>query len=135
MSQSRIKVLLPAPKRNQRFECLLWAFGVIAAAFIAFVTLSQWPPHESYIYGHGTLLETRIVPISSVQGNYGGRIIFQTEARVRYTQGGSPKEEWVPASEWTSDRDLLQVRLISHHSSCLVYWLPNSPNHPKCQLE
>lgn len=135
MSQSRIKVLLPPPKRNKRFEFMLWTFGVVAAAFCAFVTLSQWPAHQSYIYEHGTLLETRIVPISSVQGNYGGRIIFQIEARVRYAQNGSPMEQWVPASELTSDRDLLQVRLSSHHISCLVYWFPDSPDKPKCQLE
>jgi hypothetical protein len=135
MSQSRIKVSSPPPKRNKRFEIMLWAFGVVATVFCAVLTLSRWPSNQSYIYERGTLLETRIVPVSSVQGNFGGRIIYQTEARVRYLVEGQAREEWIPASEHTSDWDLLQIRLSARHDSCLVYWFPDSPDHPKCQLE
>jgi hypothetical protein len=110
--------------------------GVSLLLFVALLVLRpMWTPtiEDSHATAAGKVLETRIAVVGSQESNFGGRILYRIEALVRYDLHGQVQERWMPASEVTSDRDLLTLRLVKR--SCEVYWTPYYPDNANCLLK
>jgi hypothetical protein len=135
MSHSHIRVPKPA-KRISPWVTVLT--GLVAAVFIlllAFGTIIHWPVNTNYSTAEGMVLETRIVVDRILDSNYGGRIYYRIEARVRYPIQGQQHDQWMTASEVTIERESLLAKLSSHPKNCLVRWVPKHSENAKCQLE
>ena len=95
-----------------------------------------WAPtiEDSHQTAHGQMLETRMTQ-GTRDSDLGGAILYRIESHVRYDLHGMAKDRWMAASEVSSDRDVLALRIIKHPSSCEVYWAPDHPENPKCLLK
>ncbi len=83
----------------------------------------------------GNVLETRIAVEGTRESNFGGSILYRIEALVRYDLHGHAQGRWMPASEVTSDRDLLTLRLVKPPTLCEVYWAHHHEENPNCLLK
>jgi hypothetical protein len=138
MSHPHIRVpkSVPEPQRHIWLEYVL--AGTIAVMLIAAVMavrvspLLFSPQHETV---YGSVLETRIDVVNSGSGYYGGYIDYQIKARVRYQLELKEQEQWMPASEISRSRRLLQLQLAESPKLCLVSWAVGHPEHPRCRIE
>jgi hypothetical protein len=65
---------------------------------------------------------------------YGGRILYSTEARVQDAVDGQLQDRWLRASDDLTRENLL-LKLAAHPTECVVYWPPNHPENAKCSLK
>jgi len=79
------------------------------------------------------VLETRIAVKGTSDSKYGGYILYQIEARVRYDYQGHSLERWMSASELSS-RDSLQAKLADQPKTCQVYWVRKHSENPRCRF-
>jgi hypothetical protein len=119
----------------------LWIYVVVGEAILFLVAWIALPPWWTRTIGNssetatGHVLETRIATFGTRETYHGGRILYRIEALVRYDLHGKSQDRWMGASEVTSDRDLLALRLVKHPDSCDVYWAPHHPENPNCLLK
>jgi hypothetical protein len=103
-------------------------------AFILF-RVGDWSPIGEYKTAQGMIQETRIVVAYTRDNQYGGSIYYRIEARVKYKYHGADQLRWLPSSDVTNGREMLEMKLAAHPTSCLVYWLPKYPENAKCSLK
>jgi hypothetical protein len=105
------------------------------AGLIAFG--SWWSPsiEDSHVTTPGRVLETRIAICGTQDSLFGGYILYRIEAHVRYDRHGQVQDRWMPASEISSSRDTLALRLVKPPGACEVYWAPGHPENPRCDLK
>lgn len=82
----------------------------------------------------GDILDSRIAAVGTGESAYGGSILYRIETRVRYAANGAPRDQWMPASDVTSDRTGLQLQLLDA-KTCLVTWSPHHEENPRCNLQ
>ena len=82
----------------------------------------------------GRVLETRIAVAGTRESDYGGSIWYRIDAHVQYDLRGQMQDRWIPASDSTTDRGLLLMKLAKRPSTCQVSWAPRHPDHPRCAL-
>jgi hypothetical protein len=110
----------------------------VALALVALIGLGrviEWPSNTDHSTAAGQVLETRIVVDHLGESQYGGVIYYRIEAHVRYELHSQQRDQWMTASEATTEREVLAVRLSSHPKTCLVYWFPKHPENAQCQLQ
>jgi hypothetical protein len=105
--------------------CLLLVF------VMARMHTAVWNGHEVAL---GRVLETRIAVSPNRNGSDGKTILYRIEANVRYSLHGQLQKRWMPASQVTTDRDILAMRLVKQPQTCTVYWASNQQENPNCVL-
>ena len=135
MSHSHIRVPKPAKRDSPWIPIIGTVLIVVLVAWLAFGRLFQWPLNPNDTTADGKILETRIVVDHLRDSQYGGLIYYRIEAQVKYQIQGKEQEQWIAASEATTDQILLAARISSHPKTCLVYWPPNHPDNAKCRLD
>jgi hypothetical protein len=134
MSHSHIRVPRPSPQSRPWGEVVLAVSVFVAIALLAFGSFVGWQSNEDHTSATGSILETRIVLDHIVDSQYGGGIYYRIEARTSYEFQGQSQDRWLTASEITTARELLQVKLASHPKYCVVYWVPGHAENAKCRL-
>jgi hypothetical protein len=137
MSQThtRAPIRSTPTKLGWGFKVAVTAGVLLTAGLIAFGP--QWSPpiEESHEIARGQVLETRIAVAGTRDSYYGGSILYRIEAHVRYDLHGLGQDRWMPASEVSSNRDTLALRLVKPPGTCEVYWVPGHPENPQCLLK
>lgn len=119
----------------------IWVRAAAGAAVLLLAGLMVWSPwwptpiEKSHQVAHGQILETRIAVAGTQESNYGGSILYRIEVHVRYDRHGQVQDRWMPASEISSSRDTLALRLVKPPGTCEVYWAPGHPENPRCDLK
>lgn len=135
MSHSHIRV----PKPVQRFRpwsaILMGAVAVVLVALFGLGRVIEWPSKTDHSTTTGQVLETRIVVDHLRYNSYGGLIYYRIDAHVSYQIQGQQQDRWMTASETTTEREVLAVKLSSHPKTCLVYWFPKHPENAQCRLQ
>lgn len=113
MSHSHVRV----PKRQSQPERRKWLEYVLVSVITLMVVtpvfvnrmspLAFSPAHETT---YGSVLETRIDVVNLGSGRYGGYIDYQIEAGVRYQFARQTYERWMPASQVSTSRSLLEAQ-------------------------
>ena len=106
------------------FVGLLFAIGPYWSRFV----------EDTHVTAMGRILETRIAVRGTHQSQFSGAIQYCIEAHVRYELNGQIQDRWMVASDVTSSRDILALRLVQQPKTCEVYWAPHHPENPKCRL-
>jgi hypothetical protein len=137
MSHSHIRVPkpVPVPKRRRWFE-VLFIVGACPLALEGSLSIFMRSPfdteHESAI---GGVSESHVALVGSIDSRYGGHILYQIEAHVRYPYLNQIQDRWMAGSEQNFSRQILEARIRKHPNACEVYWLPNHPENAKCRFE
>lgn len=132
------RMYVRAPKAQpQRLHWKEIAVAVILLAFIGVFTLTRLyrTPAEAYFTSNEIVEEVRIIEIPMPEAENGGLKIYRIEARVSYSSNGTREDRWLPASEPTTTRDLLEARLKALPKTCAVYWPPKHPENARCRLK
>jgi hypothetical protein len=132
------RIHVRAPKaRPKRLQWKEIAVGGILLAFIAVFTLTRLyrTTAGAYFTSNEIVEEIRIIEIPMPEAENGGLKIYRIEARVSYSLNGTREDRWLPASEPTTTRDLLEARLKTPPKTCVVYWPPKHPEKARCRLK
>lgn len=103
--------------------------GILLCALL----LSRSPFDRSHQVARGTIVDARIVEAGARESNYGGRIVYQLEAQVRYTADGAEQQRWMPVV-YPYSYDMMVARLAHRPQECEVFWPSRHPEHPKCRF-
>jgi hypothetical protein len=82
----------------------------------------------------GKILESKVTMDHSEDSPRGGRIFYRVEARVVFEVDGKTYDRWLQASEISSAKELLEVRLAEHPQTCQVYWSEGHLDNARCRL-
>jgi hypothetical protein len=104
--------------------CVFWVWAGFFDGFGTGPRVSAW----------GDVLETRIATVGSRESGHGGYILYRIETHIRYSVSGAVRDRWIPASNTTSDRVSLQIRLLDEPKRCLVGWPPGHEENARCDL-
>ncbi len=119
----------------------IWVRAAAGAAVLLLAGLMVWSPwgptplEKSHQIARGQILETRIAVAGTRESYFGGSILYRIEVHVRYDRHGQVQDRWMPASEISSSRDTLALRLVKPPGTCEVYWAPGHPENPRCDLK
>ena len=137
MSQTHIRVPKEEPPVGRAW--LVVAVVGIALTLVAILCVVVMRPHfldDSDETAAGTILATRIDKVGLVDGGKGGGyILYRIEAHVSYSVHGAVRDRWIPASNSTSDRNILQMELLREQKTCLVAWAPHYEENARCYLD
>ena len=134
MSQGHIRKPKPEPSQQ---PWLAVAIGATLIVFLAItVLIKEYDLHidADHLTAAGKILETRMVVDHIKDNQYGGGIFYRIEARVQYQIHGVQQDRWLAASEATTYREMLSLRLDPPPKSCTVHWPPKHPENARCQL-
>lgn len=133
MSHSHIKV----PKqRSEPPSASFRVFAVFAVAVsictvLYLVWMAATREHTSV---RGTVVDARIDVVGSRESNFGGYIVYQIQAQVKYRPGSLDQVRWMPASDISGSKELLVATLAAHPKLCSVTWEVGHPDNPRCQF-
>jgi hypothetical protein len=139
MSHSHVRVPKQTvqPPRRRWLDFVL--VGVIALILIAATLVARMSSLDLGIVHEitqGNILETRVDVVDLGSNRYGGYIRSQIMARVSYQNDNGTQDRWMPTSEVSNSRRLLEVRLEETPPKlCRVYWVVGHPGNPRCQIE
>ncbi len=132
MSRSRAV----APKRRHpRRPWLEAAAGATILVLILAVVFARFPRTGGHMPVAGNILETRIALADTGDTRFGGYILYQIEAKVRYEYRGQTQERWMIVADPPATRDVLEARLGTEPKTCQVSWPPDHPENPKCRFQ
>jgi hypothetical protein len=133
MSQTHVK---PGkrPAASNSVGLWRWPTAIIVLSVAAMLLIVWLNARIDYVTTRGNVLETRIDVVGRRDSQQGGYILYQTKALVRYHLGDEDTNRWMPASDLSSSRDLLEVSLADHPKSCFVTWQAGYPENPRCQF-
>lgn|GEM_PF-3017261 len=103
--------------------------GLLACALL----LSRSPLDRSHRTARGTIVDARIVEAGARESSYGGRIVYELEAQVRYTADGAQQQRWMPVV-YPYTHEMMEARVAHLPHACEVFWAPRHPEHPKCRF-
>jgi hypothetical protein len=108
--------------------------AVVAAAFLWYNYRNStfFERHETV---DGTVSDVRIVVDRVIDGGYGGRILYKTEAHVRFTAEGKVRDRWLLAADPSSDASWLKLQIPTPIEKCIVYWVPGHLDNARCKLK
>lgn len=135
VSHTHVHAPKPPAKRSWKVDLSVATVLIGFAALLALGRLVECPSNSPHKTASGTIVETRIV-IDHVQESYFGSILlYRAEALVKYQREGRPEEHWITASDITSDRTMLAIKLAAHPQTCLVSWSPGHPENARCFIQ
>ncbi len=134
MSHSHIRKPKEEPSQQSWLTVAIGATLVIFLAIAVSIKKYDWQIDADHLTATGKVLETRTVVDHIKDSQYGGGIFYRIEARVQYQIQGVQQERWMAASEATTYREMLSLRLDPPPKSCTVHWPPKHPENAKCQL-
>ncbi|MGA9072411.1 MAG: hypothetical protein WB424_19275 [Terracidiphilus sp.] len=134
MSHSHIRKPKPEPSQQPWLAVAIGATLIVFLAIAVLIKTYDWQTDADHLTATGKVLETRIVVDHTRESNYGGRIFYRIDARVQYEIQGGQQERWIAASEATTERELLSIKLAPSPKNCLVHWPPKHPENARCLL-
>jgi hypothetical protein len=127
-----------APPQRKSFR-VPWvvALSILVSLMFVLPLIHLWwrqnsTPQDSWPSVGAHVLGTRIVTIGAFDGGsyHGGVIEYRAEAHVAYELNGVHRDEWLPASDISSDRLFLQFVLWQKKDKlCTVRWNPKNPSN------
>lgn len=135
MSQSHIKTeQAPTPSPVWWKVWLIPALMVVTSVVVLLVVNWIHSLPKNYSTTKAKILEIRQVVASTRESMYGGQIYYRIEAHVEDSSEGKSQDRWLRASDDES-RESVELRLASHPTECLIYWLPKNPENARCSLK
>jgi len=133
MSQTRVKPgNRPAAVNSAAVWC--WMATIVTLSVVAILSIVWLNSSISHVTTRGIVPETRIDVVGRQDSQQGGYILYQTRALVWYHLEDRDTTRWMPASDLSSSRDLLEVSLADHPKSCFATWQAGHSENPRCQF-
>jgi hypothetical protein len=126
------------PRTSVRDSGGKWIVSAVALAAVGVLVLARMQVfqmegcHSSVQTSQATILNSRIARAGTVDTYYGGSILYRIEVLARFSQNGVSQTRWIFASDPSSDRATLQLRILNFPQHCIAYWPVNRPDSVRC---
>lgn len=135
MRRRRIRTKRAPHGRNRLVEAGMAALVLLFAALFVLGRVGRGCMERGLSTTEGQVLDVRVVLDHTRESLYGGLIFYRAEVRVSYRLHGQPQDRWLPASEATTDRLMLETLLADRPKTCEVFWAPRHSETPRCRLK